>query len=134
MLLLRLRQLTRCGDQTPTSVPPPTKGRSSLTNSPIFPLVPLYYWVLHGSIYSFLLVRYSCPFSAGVLHALLFLKVYSWCIRGERCTPHTPIPTPSGLGSLSLSFKFFCYDQENIANTKLKHFFFSHTFFFLRVL
>ena len=36
-----------------------------------FPLVPSPYRVLHGSIYSFPLVRYSCPFSAGVLHALL---------------------------------------------------------------
>ena len=42
-----------------------------------FPLVPSSYRVLHGSICSFLLVRYSCPLSAGVLHALLCLKVYS---------------------------------------------------------
>ena len=41
------------------------------------PLVPSSYGVLHGSIYSFPLVRYSCPLSAGVLHALLCLKVYS---------------------------------------------------------
>ena len=52
-------------------------------------------WVLHGSIYSFPLVRYSCLLSAGVLHALLCLKVHSWCIRGERCTPHPPTPPPS---------------------------------------
>ena len=42
-----------------------------------FPLVPLSYRVLCGSIYSFPLVRYSCPLSAGVLHVLLCLKVYS---------------------------------------------------------
>ena len=42
------------------------------------PLVPLSYGVLCDSIYSFLLVRYSCPFSAGVLHALLCLKMYLW--------------------------------------------------------
>ena len=42
-----------------------------------FPLVPSSYRVLHGSIYSFPLVRYSCLPSAGVLHALLCLKVYS---------------------------------------------------------
>ena len=47
------------------------------------PLVPSSYWVLCSSIYSFLLVRYSCSFSAGVLHALLCLKVHSWCICGE---------------------------------------------------
>ena len=41
------------------------------------PLVPSSYQVLHGSIYSFPLVRYSCPLSAGALHALLCLKVYS---------------------------------------------------------
>ena len=39
-----------------------------------FPLVPSSYRV---SIYSFLLIRYSCPLSAGVLQALLCLKVYS---------------------------------------------------------
>ena len=32
-----LRQLPCCGDQTPTSVPPPTRGRSSPTNTPVFP-------------------------------------------------------------------------------------------------
>ena len=60
-----------------------------------FPLVPLSYWVLCGSIYSFPLVRSSCPLSAVVLHALLCLKVYSWCIHGERCTPCQPTPLPS---------------------------------------
>ena len=42
----------------------------------LFPLVPSSYRVLCGSIYSFLLVRYSCLLSAGVLHARLCLKVY----------------------------------------------------------
>ena len=42
-----------------------------------FPLVPSSYRVLRGSIYSFPLVRYSCPLSAGALRALLGLKVYS---------------------------------------------------------
>ena len=40
------------------------------------PLVLFSYQVLRGSIYSFPLVRYSCPCSACVLHALLCLKVY----------------------------------------------------------
>ena len=31
-----IRQLPGCGDQTPASVPPPTKGRSSPTNTLIF--------------------------------------------------------------------------------------------------
>ena len=60
-----------------------------------FPLVPLSYRVLCGSIYSFLLVRSSCPLSAGVLYALPCLKVYSLCIRGERCTPRPPTHPPS---------------------------------------
>ena len=41
-----------------------------------FSLVPSSYRVLRGSVYSFLLVRYSCLLSAGVVHALLCLKVY----------------------------------------------------------
>ena len=60
-----------------------------------FPLVPSSYQILRGSIYYFPLVRSSCPLSAGVLHALLCLKVYSWCIHGERCTPRQPTPLPS---------------------------------------
>ena len=63
---------------------PPRAGPVLLTLL-FSPLVPSSYRVLHGSIYSFPLVRYSCLLSAGVLHALLCLKVYSWCIRGERC-------------------------------------------------
>ena len=42
-----------------------------------FPLVLSSYQGVHGSIYSFPLARYSCPLSAGVLRALLCLKVYS---------------------------------------------------------
>ena len=42
-----------------------------------------------------MLGRYSCLLSAGVLHALLCLEVYSFCIRGEQCTPHPPTPLPS---------------------------------------
>ena len=53
------------------------------------------HWVLHVSIYPFLVARYSWPLSAGVLQALLCQKVYSWCIHGERCTPHPPTPLPS---------------------------------------
>ena len=46
-----------------------------------------------SSIYYFPLVKYSCLLSAGVLHALLCLKVYSWYIRGERCIRNTPSDT-----------------------------------------
>ena len=55
---------------------PPRAGPVLLTLL-LSPLVPLCYRVLHGSIHSFPLVRYSCPHSAGVLHALLCLRVYS---------------------------------------------------------
>ena len=82
-------------DRTLTSVPPAAAGRSSPTNTPVFPPSPLSYWVLRGSIYSFPLVKYSCLLSAGILHALLCLKVYSWCICGDRCTLCPPTPLPS---------------------------------------
>ena len=57
--------------------PPTTVGRSSPTNTRVLPLVPSSYWIFHGSVYSFPLVRYSCLCSAGVLLAFLCLKVYS---------------------------------------------------------
>ena len=94
MFFLWLRQLPLMWWSDPCSVPPPTEGRSSHTNTPTFPPSSSYQ-LLCGSIYSFPLVSYSCPLSAGVLHALLCLKVYSWCIRGERCTPCPPTPLPS---------------------------------------
>ena len=61
----------------PVSFPPPDEGSFSPTNTPVFPLVPSSSRVLRGSMYSLPLVRHSCPLSAGVLHALLCLKVYS---------------------------------------------------------
>ena len=87
--------------------PHPPRAGPVLLTLPFSPLVPSSYWVLRGSVYSFLLVRYSCPLSTGVLHALLCLKVYSWCIHGERCTPCPPTP----LLSCSLHVfihNFFC--------------------------
>ena len=87
--------IAQCGDQTPASVPPPTDGRSSPINTPVFPLVPSSYQVFCGSVCSFPLFRYSCPLSVGVLHALKHLMVYSWCIHQERCTQRPPTPPPS---------------------------------------
>ena len=52
---------------------PPRAGPILLTLL-FFPLVPLSYRVLHGSLYSFLLIRYSYLPSAGVLHAVLCLR------------------------------------------------------------
>ena len=74
------------------SFPHPLRTRPVLLTLLFFPLVPSFYQILPSSICSFPLVRYSCPLSAGVLHALLCLKVYSWWIHGERCTPHPPTP------------------------------------------
>ena len=57
--------------------PHPLRAGPILLTLLFFPLVPLSYLNLCGSIYSFPLVRHSCLLSAGVLHALLCLKVYS---------------------------------------------------------
>ena len=95
MFLLWLRQLPRYGARIPASVPPPSRGGPALRTLLFLPLVTLSYRILHGSIYSFPLLRYSCLFLTGILHALLCLKVYSWCICGERCTPCPPTPLPS---------------------------------------
>ena len=75
MFFLWLRQLTCYGERTPASVPSPAE--SSTTNTPVFPpssfILPSFvlFYIL------FPLVRSSCLLSAGVLHALLCLKVYS---------------------------------------------------------
>ena len=73
----------------------PRRAGPALLTLLFFPLVPLSYRVLHGSIYSFPLVRYSCRLSAGFLHAPLSLKVYSRYICGERHTPRPPTPLSS---------------------------------------
>ena len=57
--------------------PQPQRAGPVLLTLLFSPLVPSSYRVLHDSIYSFPLVRYFCPLSAGGLHALLCLKVYS---------------------------------------------------------
>ena len=66
MFLLWLRQLPQCGDLTPASVPPPTEGRSSPTNTLVFPpgsfVLPSFVW-----FYIF--------FSTGQV----LLSTLSWC-------------------------------------------------------
>ena len=90
---------------------PTSEGRSSPSNTPVFPpssFIPLSFaWFCT----SFLLLRSSCPLSAGVQHALLCLKVYSWCISGERCTQRPPTPPPS----CSLYWKIFDHSLNFIA-------------------
>ena len=85
----------------------------SYWHSCFFPLVPSSYQVLLGGVYYFPLVRYSCLLSAGVLHALLCLKVYSWCICGKRCTSHPPTPPPS-CSPLNI-LVFFLILEENLS-------------------
>ena len=87
---------------TLVSFPPPAEGRSSPTNTPVPPpfsfILPSFVWFYiffsTGQVLLF-------PFSSVVLHALLCLKVYSWCIHGERFSPHLPTPllscSPLGL-------------------------------------
>ena len=77
--------------------PYPLRAGPVLLTLLFFPLVPSSYRVLCGSKYSLPLVRYSCLLSADVLHALLCLMMYSWCIGEERCTPRPPTPLPSVL-------------------------------------
>ena len=66
MFLLWLRQLPRCGDRTPASVPLLAGGRSSPTNTPVFPhssfVLPSFAW-----FYVF--------FSTGQVR----LSALSWC-------------------------------------------------------
>ena len=84
--------------------PHPLRAGPVLLTLLFFPPVPSPYRVLCGSIYSFLLVRYSCLLSDGVLHALLCLEVYSWCSHRDRCTPCPPSPLPP-CSLLILSFE-----------------------------
>ena len=58
-------------------IPNPPRAGPVLLTLLFCSLLPSFYRVLHGSIYSFPLVRYSCPLLAGVLHAFLCLKVHS---------------------------------------------------------
>ena len=85
---------------------PTHQGQSSATTLLFFPLLPSSHQVLRGSTFSFPLVRYSCPLLAGVLDALLCLKVYSWCIHGEKCIPCPPTPLPSCSRPPTHLFKF----------------------------
>ena len=78
------------------SVTPYPRYWSSPTHSPPFFLfLPSSYQVFHVSIYSFPLVKDSCQLSASALWDPLHLKMYSWCICGERSTPYPPVPPPS---------------------------------------
>ena len=112
MFLLWFRQLHRCGDRPPLQFPHPPRAGPVLLTLLFFRLVPSSYRVLRGSIYSFPPVRCFYLLSTGVLHALLCLKVYSWCIHGERCTPCPPTPLPS-CSSLYWDFNWSSVKRQN---------------------
>ena len=76
-------------------VPHPPEYMSSPDNSPFFPLLPSFYCDLCGFIHSFPVIKDSFSLSAGVLQDILCLKVYCWCIHGEKSTPHPSSPPPS---------------------------------------
>ena len=82
--------------------PCPSRAGPVLLTLLFSPLVPSSYWVLCGLVYPFPLVRYSWLLSAGVLHTLLCMKVYSRQIHGERCTPCPPTPLPSSTKAFKL--------------------------------
>ena len=109
MFLLWLRQWPQCGDQTPASDPPPTEGRSSPTNTPVFPstslvLLSFVWFYIFFSIGQVLLSAPSwCPactsVSEGVFlmypwremyststysSAMLFSHIYNWILLGYR--------------------------------------------------
>ena len=77
MLLLYSKQLLQCEDWNLLLFPNLPMAGPVLLTLLFFHLLPSFYRVLHDSILSSPLVRYSCLLSAGVLQALLCLKVYS---------------------------------------------------------
>ena len=56
--------------------PRPPRAGTVLLILFFYPLLPSSYQVLHGSIYSLLVVRNFCPLSAGILQALLSESVF----------------------------------------------------------
>ena len=82
--ILSLKCFSSDSDSCPTvgirpllEFPHPLRVGPVLLTLLFFPLVPSFYRVLRGSIYPFPLAGPSCLLSAGVLHALLCLKVHS---------------------------------------------------------
>ena len=112
---------------------PTSEGRSSPTNTPVFSPSSFILWSfmqnslyrIYGSIYSFWLVQYSCVLWAGVLHALLCLKLYSWYVCGERCTPCPPTAPPSfsPLAHIFLRWLFYTFPSfiANIISSVRKY-------------
>ena len=89
-------------------------SRQSYKPSCFFPLVPASYQGIHGAIYSFQLVRHSCPHSDGVLQAGLCLKVYTWCILGERCNSTSTYFSTILFYPFAFLFILFLSDDLNV--------------------
>ena len=95
MFLLWLRQLPQWRNRIPASVPQLVEGRSSPTNTPVFPRSP---FILPSFAWFYIF------FPPGQV----LLSAISWCsactsvsegvllmYRGEKHTPHPPTPPPS---------------------------------------
>ena len=96
MFLLWLRQLPHCGDQTPASVLPPTEGRFSPTVTPGFPpssFILLSFAWFYIFFFAGQVLLYGLSWCSA--WTSVCLKVHSWCIHRERCTPRLPTSPPS---------------------------------------
>ena len=114
--------------------PYPQRAGPVLLTLLFFPLVPLSYRVLRGSVYSFPLVRYSCLLSAGVLHALLSEGVFLMYPQREMYfihlfLRHLVLPFLPFLMPLSVNF---CVPYSSILVTPWPCFSFSQTLYFSR--
>ena len=74
---------------------PTHQGRSSPSNTPVFPRTSFILLSFAWFYIFFSVGQVFLSALAHVLHTLLCLKVYSWCICGEKCTPRPPTPPPS---------------------------------------
>ena len=105
MFLLWLRQLPFCGDWTTASVPPPTEGRSILTNTPVFPpssfVLPSLAWfyIFFWRRQSGTSLQYSClenPMDRGAWWAAVHRVAKSW----------------TWLSNFTFSFHFHALEKE----------------------
>ena len=105
MLLLCPNQLSQCQDLTPSQIPPHLQVQVR------FPLTLLLFSpsFFHPTEFCMHLL------SSGALWELLYLRIYSWCICGERCTPLPPIPL-----SFCISHWHFFKEDIDMANRYMK--------------
>ena len=78
MFLLWLRQLSQCGDRILASVPQPAEGRSSPTNTPVFPPVPSSYWILKVKMQVTQPCLTLCDPLDYIVHGILQAKILEW--------------------------------------------------------